>query len=265
MPKPRLHRRAVLWAACVIAAGAGAVWAGHRAWAAFENGHSTPSCSWPVRIQGKPAPAQAGLIRCYVQALAHRDTAALLAVAGNVPPVRITGADLKHAADARSGPATATFLPALVDTDFVSVLITYADGATDRLWVQNMIETGGPSVWRMSIGTDVSTPGSPGPAPAVPGVLVRGVFVMAGGPAPGVRLPLPGHVVATSTTGRRFTGTVGNGGRFTMWLPPGSYRLTGRSPQVRAGHHEMRCAAARPVDVRAGRPAPRVEIVCSVR
>jgi len=71
----------------------------------------------PVRIQGKPTPVQARLVRCYVWALAHRDTAALLAVAPATPPVRITKADLTHSADARSGRATATFLPALVDSD----------------------------------------------------------------------------------------------------------------------------------------------------
>ncbi len=166
MPKLRLHRRAVIWAACVIVAGTGAVWAGHSAWAAFEN-RSTPSCSWSLRIHGKPTPAQAGLVRCYLRALAHRDTAALLAVAANIPPVRITKADLAHSADARSGRATATFLSATVDSDWVPVIITYADGATDRLGVQNMIEMGGPSVWRMSIGTDVNQ-GPPGPPPAMP-------------------------------------------------------------------------------------------------
>ncbi len=264
MPKLRLHRRAVIWAASVIVAGTGAVWAGHRAWAAFEDSHSTPSCSWPLRIQGKPTPAQAGLVRCYLRALAHRDTAGLLAVAANNPPVRITKADLAHSADARTGRATATFLPALVDTDFIQVIITYADGATDRLGVQNMAEMGGPSVWRMSIGTDVNPSTGGGLPPAVFGVKVSGVFVMVGGPAPGVRLPLPGRIVATNTPGRRFTGTAGKSGHFTMWLPPGTYHLTGHSPRVQAGHHEMRCAAAHPVRARAGSPAPRVEVVCSV-
>jgi hypothetical protein len=164
MPKLRLRRQAVIWAACIVA-GTGAVWAGHSAWAAFNN-HPAPSCSWSLRIRGKPTPAQAGLVRCYLQALADRDTAGLLAVAANIPPVRITKADLAHSADARAGRATATFLPATVDTDWVPVIITYADGATDRLGVQNMIEMGGPSVWRMSIGADINQ-GPPGPSPAM--------------------------------------------------------------------------------------------------
>jgi hypothetical protein len=160
----RFRHRIVPWAACLIVAGTAAVWAGHRAWAAFEN-RSTPSCSWALRIYGKPTPAQAGLVRCYLRALAHRDTAELLAVADNIPPVRITRADLTHSADARTGRATATFLPALVDTAFIQVIITYADGATDRLGIQNMVAMGGPSVWRMAIGTVVSQ-GPPGPSPA---------------------------------------------------------------------------------------------------
>ena len=264
MPELRLHRRVAIWAACVTVAGAGAVWAGHRAWAAFDSSHSTPSCSWSLRIRGKPTPAQAGLVRCYLRALARHDTAGLLAVAPTTPAVRITGADLTHSADARSGRATVTFLAALVDTYWVPVIITYADGATARLGVQNMIEMGGPSVWRMSIGTDVNPPGPGGPPPAVLGVKVSGAFVMVGGPAPGVRLPLPGRIVATNTAGRRFTGTVGTSGRFTMWLPPGTYHLTGHSPRAHAGGHAIRCAAARPVHVRAGSPAPRVEVACSV-
>jgi hypothetical protein len=113
-------------------------------------------------------PAQARLLRCYLQALAHRDTAGLLAVAANIPPVRITKADLKHSADARSGRAMATFLPATVDTSFVPVIITYADGATDRLAVHNMNEMGGPSVWRMPIGADVKPQQGPAPSPVIP-------------------------------------------------------------------------------------------------
>ena len=159
-PRPPTVTVAVLAAVAVF----GTVWVGHTAWAAFKN-RSTPSCSWPLRIRGKPTAAQAGLVRCYLRALAGHDTGGLLAVAGNMPPVRITPADFAHSADARSGLATATFLPADVDVAWVPLTITYADGARDRLGLQNLIAMGGPSVWRMTIGTDVN-PGPPGPAPA---------------------------------------------------------------------------------------------------
>ena len=124
-----------------------------------------------------------------------------------------------------------------------------------------MIEMGGPSVWRISIGTDVD-PSASGPPPAVLGVKVSGAFVMVGDPAPGVRLPLPRYIVATNTAGRRFTGTVSKSGLFTMWLPPGTYHLTGHA-RVHADQHEMRCAAAHLVRA-AGRPTPRAEVICSV-
>jgi hypothetical protein len=162
----RVRHRIVPWAAGLIVAGAAAVWAGHTAWAAYEN-RGAPSCSWPLRIYGQPDPAQAGLVRCYLRALAHRDTAGLLAVAADIPPVRITKSDLAYSADARTGRATATFQPALVDTDFIQVIITYADGATDQLGVQNLEEIGGPSVWRMAIGAEINhNQGPPGPSPA---------------------------------------------------------------------------------------------------
>jgi hypothetical protein len=164
MPKPHLPRSAVTWAVCVIVAAAGTVWAGHAAWAAFKS-RNTPSCSWPLRIHGKPTAAQAGLVRCYLGALAKRNTAELLAIADDHPQVRITKADLRHSADARAGLATATFTPNPSDPFNGVVSIGYADGAHDRLGIQNMISFGGPSAWRMTIGTDVN-PSSAGPAPA---------------------------------------------------------------------------------------------------
>lgn len=95
---------------------------------------------------------------------------------------------------------------------------------------------------------------------------VAGLFVMVGGPASlahpsGVRIPLPGRVIATSTTGQRYTVTVGTSGRFTMPLPPGAYQLTGYSPRVQ--NAEMRCVAAHPVHVRTGK-ATLTEVYCSV-
>ncbi len=93
---------------------------------------------------------------------------------------------------------------------------------------------------------------------------MTGHFVVVGGPVPGIERPVPGRVVLTSTTGQRFTVTVGPTGRFTISLPPGSYTLTGYSPGVRSGHAEMRCAALRVVDVRASRQAVR-DVICRIR
>lgn len=165
-----------VWA---VVAVFGTVWLGHTAWAAFKS-RSAPSCSWPLRIRGKPDAAQAGLVRCYLRALAGHDTGGLLAVADYMPPVRITPADFAHSADARSGLATATFLPADVDVAYMPLIIRYADGARDRLGLENLIAMGGPSVWRMTIGTDVNAGSGPAPATAAP--------------PPGVNtLPSPAH------------------------------------------------------------------------
>jgi hypothetical protein len=98
---------------------------------------------------------------------------------------------------------------------------------------------------------------------------VSGIFVMVGGPAStahpnGVRLPLPGRVIATSAAGQRFTVSTGKNGLFTMLLPPGTYRLTGYSPRVHVNGQEMRCIAERAVHVKVGQSIRGTEVFCSV-
>jgi hypothetical protein len=161
----RLRRGPAAWAAVIVLAGAGLAWAGHAAWDAIQT-RGTPTCSWPLQVRGTASPAQAGLVRCYLRALASRDTAGLMAVAADIPPVRITNADLAHSADARAGLAAATFTPNPNDTTFAGVTITYTDGVRENASMMNMIAMGGPSGWRMNIGTDTDT-GSSGPPPAV--------------------------------------------------------------------------------------------------
>jgi hypothetical protein len=101
----------------------------------------------------------------------------------------------------------------------------------------------------------------------VPGLgrrgIVIGFFLMVGGPPPGVSVRLPGRVIATSTTGRRFTVAVKYRGRFQLRLPPGTYQLTGYSPRVHVNHAEMRCVASHPVRLRAGQ-SKRRNVYCSV-
>jgi hypothetical protein len=139
------------WAAVVIVAivaGAGLGWGGHAAWNAVETA-GTPTCSWPLRVEGTASPAQAGLVRCYLRALAGRDTAGLTAVASDIPRVGITEVDLAHAADARAGLATATFTPSPVDSDYVLLTITYADRTQEKTGIVNMVAMGGASGWRI--------------------------------------------------------------------------------------------------------------------
>jgi hypothetical protein len=152
--------KAVALAAAILAAGTGLAWA-VAIWTAV----GYPSCSWPLRARGHASVHQAGLIRCYLQALAHTDRGAMMAVTDDDPPVRLTAADFTHAADARAGLATATFAPNPADSASATVTITFADGAHTRLYLLNLIAVGGPSVWRLQIGTAVG-PGPSGPPPA---------------------------------------------------------------------------------------------------
>lgn len=92
---------------------------------------------------------------------------------------------------------------------------------------------------------------------------VSGVFLMVGGPSPGVSVRLPGRVIASSRNGQRRTVTVSTDGRFAIHLPPGTYQLTGYSPRVHVGNHEMRCVAMHRVHVRSGR-STRGNVYCSV-
>jgi hypothetical protein len=144
-------------------AGAGLAWGGHAAWEAIQT-RGTPTCSWPLQVRGTASPAQAGLVRCYLRALASRDTAGLMAVAADIPPVRITSADLTYSADARAGLATAAFTPNPNDTTSDFVTITYADGVQEGASMMNMIAMGGPSGWRMNIGAVLNSGSGPPPA-----------------------------------------------------------------------------------------------------
>lgn len=158
------RRYPLAWSAAIVLAAAGLGWAGDAAWGAIQT-WGTPTCSWPLKVQGAPNAAQAGLARCYLRDLAQGDTAGLQATAADIPAVRITRADLKYEADARAGLATAVINPSPVDTTDALMSITFADGAHEELGMENMVAMGGPNGWRMCIGTDV-TPDS-GPSPAV--------------------------------------------------------------------------------------------------
>jgi hypothetical protein len=137
----------VAWAAAVIVAivaGVGLGWGGHAAWNAIETA-GTPTCSWPLRVEGTANPAQAGLVRCYLRALADRDTAGLMAAADDTS----IKADLSYSADARAGLATATFTPSPVDSEYVLLTITYADHAREGTGIINMAALGEASGWRI--------------------------------------------------------------------------------------------------------------------
>ena len=95
---------------------------------------SAPSCSWPAHIEHANSD-QAGLVRCYLRALAHRSASELRAVVRSEDdngPTGFSSADLAHSADARSGAANVTVTSSDVDGADAAVSIRYADGAHDE-------------------------------------------------------------------------------------------------------------------------------------
>lgn len=102
-------------------------------------------------------------------------------------------------------------------------------------------------------------PPSP-PAPTVVGT-ASGMLIF-GGPGP-VR-PVPGQVVAVNSAGAQSQVTVGDDGRFSMSLPPGSYQLSGASPKVTLNGSPVQCGAARPVRITAHRITRSIKVTCSL-
>jgi hypothetical protein len=100
--------------------------------------------------------------------------------------------------------------------------------------------------------------GGCGSAPSGPTGTVTGHLVMAGGPAPGVTLRVPGTVMASSASGTR-QASAAKDGSFTLVLPAGRYTLSGTSPQYNDGHG--RCVATAPVVVREG-AVTRADVTC---
>lgn len=92
---------------------------------------------------------------------------------------------------------------------------------------------------------------------------VPGTFERVGGLAPGAPHPLPGTITARTTTGETFTATADDKGHFKLSLPPGSYRVTGRSPLVQSG--QMVCAASAELRVTHRPSSGTVTVVCSIR
>ena len=88
---------------------------------------------------------------------------------------------------------------------------------------------------------------------------IAGTLVRVGGPNPGA-VALPGQVTAKSSTGRKFTVTVGKSGKFVLSVSPGEYQLTGHSPLVR----QETCMATKPVRVKTGQRVSGVEVICSI-
>ncbi|MFC1402901.1 MULTISPECIES: hypothetical protein [Streptacidiphilus] len=166
------HRR--LWAVGVLPAVAAVllgVWLATDGWARVQDAldgpdASEPSCSWSARVEGADAD-QAGLIRCYLRALAQHSESGLRAVVpsqDNQGPTGFTAADFTHSRDAAAGPATVTVKPNDSDSADASVTISYIDGAHDQLEIHGANPASAHS-WRfVSVGTYPSNPNEPSAA-----------------------------------------------------------------------------------------------------
>lgn len=158
-------RKAVRLPKATVIVMAGAAMAGCTVLAPLVGGDglpgAAPACSWPLRVAGHATAAQAGLIRCYLHAVARHNLAALQGLVN--PTYRVTKAQLAHAADARAGRASARITPNDIDTGIAIVQIDYADGVVSQFWIE-IVNPQSAGSWRIDIGSSV--PGPKGPAPA---------------------------------------------------------------------------------------------------
>jgi hypothetical protein len=123
---------------------------------------SVPSCSWPLSVRGQPTAVQTGLVKCYLRALATRDTSAMTAVSD--PPAHLTTSAFALAGAAKSGVAAARFTPNKVASGTVDVVITFANGRTTSL---EMVLANPASwrSWRLVIGSASNSEGPPAASP----------------------------------------------------------------------------------------------------
>lgn len=162
--RPRWWRRTAV--AVIVLALTGA-FAGPRI-QNFINGPdaSARSCSWPADIQ-RANPAQAGLIRCYLRAVAHHSTVELRSVVrarNDNGPIRFSSADFARTADAHSGTATATVTGNPNDDADADVAIHYTDGVSDNLDI-HIADPAHAQSWRFSnVGIYAPSPNAPSPA-----------------------------------------------------------------------------------------------------
>jgi len=103
--------------------------------------------------------------------------------------------------------------------------------------------------------------------------LVTGRLLIEGGPTgpggqqPGER-PIPGTVTFTAAGHRPVSVGVGTSGKFSAWLPPGRYRVAGRSPDIETVTSsgktvEQACSQPLSVTVRT-RHSATIAVVCIV-
>ncbi|MET8407016.1 hypothetical protein ABZV34_02685 [Streptomyces sp. NPDC005195] len=119
-----------------------------------------PSCSWPVHLE-KANPDQAGLIRCYLRAIAHHSTSELrtaVRARDDDGPTGFSAADFAHTQDVTSGTAKVTVVDNDVDSADATVAIRYADGVRQELDI-HLANPSSTDSWRFwDVGTYPSDP-----------------------------------------------------------------------------------------------------------
>ena len=98
-------------------------------------------------------------------------------------------------------------------------------------------------------------------------LLIEGGPIGPGGQQPGER-PIPGTVTFTAAGHRPVSVGAGTSGKFSAWLPPGRYRVAGRSPDIETVTSsgktvEQTCSQPLTVTVSA-RHAATIAVVCIV-
>jgi len=98
-------------------------------------------------------------------------------------------------------------------------------------------------------------------------LLIEGGPIGPGGQQPGER-PIPGTVTFTAAGHRPVSVGAGTSGKFSAWLPPGRYRVAGRSPDIETVTTpgktvEQTCSQPMSVTVSA-RHAATIAVVCIV-
>lgn len=125
------------------------------------------SCTWPARITGA-TPAQAGVIRCYLRALAYGSTAEMREVvpaSGMGGEATATAKAFRYARDARRGVATVTVRQNPVDSSSAFATIRFADGrrTMQPLQIANSMSTDAWRFWTVN-GAEPNPKGEPQPA-----------------------------------------------------------------------------------------------------
>ena len=140
-------------------------------------------------------------------------------------------------------------------------------GAGGAVGTMDTSATGTGAATTGTVGTGTGTTTATGTTTVTGRFLMEGGPVRPGGNQPGER-PLRGTVTFTAAGGRTVSVPVGRAGTFAVALAAGTYRVSGRSPQIMevsgdGAQHETACSQPLTVHV-AGQHALKIVVTCIV-